>query len=541
MENRALQTRVMMKYSFFLLFVLFAQHQLVAQTVYENDNCVGYGTTNPWNTIWDFTSMKQDKVTGLNIGGGGYFKGMLEYLPDDYDPGNTAIKHPLIIFFHGGDSRGEGGRTDLCKLFKGGGSDQATHLSLPGRVERYNTDDLTQVYNGNTYEYIVVSPQFTVYTRNYPVGATEEPPGNIYPTADHVERVIDFLEARYGDKLDKSRIYLTGYSNGANMITEYVGSSVERAQRVAAIMPVSLCSDMTHFSNAGRTGYNIGAAQLKTWFVNCVSDYPCSISVPQTWVNSIRTAPGYIEPRFTILNNSHANPLYKCSDSLPHDAWSRAYDANFKESYVNGNGANDNVNLNMYEWFIRQTNVPLPVKLKSFSARLVNDRVEVQWVTTDEQNNELFTIERAGPDQKFAPIGTVPGAINHTGEKTYGFVDDNPLPELSFYRLKQTDIDGKFTYFDIRKVLNPRNKQFSVIVSPNPFVSDLSVFVSVQSPQRVTISLTDMTGKVLRSTTHSYSHGGAELKISAAGLPSGIYFLKAAGESFHLTQKVVKK
>src|SRR5690606_549030 len=142
--------------------------------------------------------MKQRKVTGLNIGGGGYFKGMLEYLPDDYDPDNTAIKHPLNIFFDGGDSKGEGGRVNWCRLFKGGGDDRASHLSIPGRVERYNTDALTQVYNGNTYKYIVVSPQFTVYTRNYPEGVTTEPSGNVYPTAIHVERVIDFLEARYG-------------------------------------------------------------------------------------------------------------------------------------------------------------------------------------------------------------------------------------------------------------------------------------------------------------------------------------------------------
>lgn len=531
----------MTKYSFFLVSILLGLYQLPAQTVYENDDCVDYpsGYAGTWDPVWNFTDMKQRKVTGLNIGGDGFFKGMLEYLPDDYDPGNTTIKHPLIIFFHGGDSKGEGGRTDLCRLFKGGGTDKATHLSIPGRVERYNTDDLTQEYNGNTYKYIVVSPQFTAYRRAYPEPAP--PNQNVYPSADQVENVIDFLEARYGDKLDKSRIYLTGFSNGANMITEYAGSSVERAQRVAAIMPVSLCSQMNHFSNAGKTGYNIGAAGLKTWFVNCTADSPCPTSVPETWINDIRTATGYVEPRFTILNNARPDPLYQCSDTNAHDAWSRAYSADFRQSFVNGNGANDNVNLNIYEWFIRQTNVPLPVKLKSFSARLVNNRVEVQWVTTDELNNELFTVERAGPDQQFTAIGTVPGAINHTGERTYGFVDENPLPELSFYRLKQTDIDGKFTYFDIKRIVNPRDKQFSLTVSPNPFGSQLSVYVTVKSPQRVTISLTDMTGKVLRTSTKPHSHGTEELKISGAGLPNGIYFLKAAGESFHLTQKVIKK
>ena len=68
------------------------------------------------------------------------------------------------------------------------------------------------------YEFIVISPQFNDYTRN------QDGTGN-YPSYQAVEDVIDYVEAKY--RIDKRRIYLTGLSNGANMITEYAASSVD--------------------------------------------------------------------------------------------------------------------------------------------------------------------------------------------------------------------------------------------------------------------------------------------------------------------------
>ena len=109
---------------------------------------------------------------------------------------------------------------ELCRLFKDRGGDSAGHKTFPGRVER-NTSNLTQVYNGVTYEYIVVAPQFNKYTRL--VSGTPD----AFPSAKQVENVINYVVARY--RVDPRRIYLTGYSNGANMIIEYVGSSLAQS------------------------------------------------------------------------------------------------------------------------------------------------------------------------------------------------------------------------------------------------------------------------------------------------------------------------
>lgn len=361
---------ILPRFSALLLSIL-----LIEGAAAQTTSCVNYDSRYPittpsgkkylWNPLWNFSPMKMKKVSGLNIGGDNYFNGMLEYVPPSYSQAaNASKKYPIIISFHGGAAKGFGSSTELCRLFKDRGADSAGNKTFPGRVER-STSNLTQVYNGVTYEYIVVAPQFNKYTRLVP-GTPDA-----FPSAKQVENVINYVVARY--RVDPRRIYLTGYSNGANMIIEYVGSSLARAQRVAAIMPVSLCSQLGHASNNSYGVYAkyIGQAKLKTWFVYCESDNCGSgpiLNVPNKWVDSINKTSGAVKPRYTRLRNLNPATLYNCSDSLLHDAWSRAFDPNFRASYVytpSGSvGANDGVNLNMYQWFIRQQNTA-PVAAKS--------------------------------------------------------------------------------------------------------------------------------------------------------------------------------
>ncbi len=505
---------------------------LNAQDICSNYQSVVTSYTGTWNPLWNFPVMKQVKVPNLNFAT--YFRGLLEYKPLDYNALNTSIKHPLIIYFHGRASRGVGTDLHLCRLFKDDSpDDRATFKALPGRIEN-NTSEFTQ----GSDKYIVVSPQFWKYERAYP----EPSGGNAYPSADEVEDVIDYVLARYPDKINTRKIYLTGYSNGANMIMEYVASSVERASRIAAVMPVSICSQIGHFSNTniGVSAANIVNAGLKTWFVQCEVDNPCGLT-SQGWIDAFENIDPNFQYRYTVLRNLNPPTLYNCSDSLLHDSWSRAYDPNFTASFIDGTGANDGINQNVYQWFNNQTNAILPVVMKSYSARLVNNYVELNWTTTDEKNNSHFTIERAGPDQKFKSIGTVRGAGDNSGERNYSFKDNSPLSGLSHYRLSQTDIDGKQTYFDIKKIINRIGDQNAVIVSPNPFNSELSAFINLSRSQKVFISLTDMTGKVLKRTSGVYGQGSSEVKIPANDLSNGIYLFKISGEDFSTTQKIVKK
>lgn len=90
-------------------------------------------------------------------------------------------------------------------------------------------------------------------------------------------------------------------------------------------------------------------------------------------------------------------------------------------------------------------NNPLPIELLSFDAMRTGNVVDVRWSTATEINNEWFDVERSRNGEEFASIGRVAGAINSQSTLHYAYVDANPLGGTSFYRLRQTDLDGTTT------------------------------------------------------------------------------------------------
>jgi predicted SpoU family rRNA methylase len=107
-----------------------------------------------------------------------------------------------------------------------------------------------------------------------------------------------------------------------------------------------------------------------------------------------------------------------------------------------------------YDAFITKfnTNGILPVKLISFNATLANEKVNCTWETASEINNDYFTLEKSKDGRSFEAVGNVKGQGNSNRNIRYNYTDNNPFGGISYYRLKQTDFDGKYTYSTIVKV-----------------------------------------------------------------------------------------
>src|SRR5690606_16141183 len=91
-------------------------------------------------------------------------------------------------------------------------------------------------------------------------------------------------------------------------------------------------------------------------------------------------------------------------------------------------------------------NVPLPVQLLDFNARAEDSEVHLTWTTLTEINNDYFTIERSADGKDWEELVAVPGSGNTNTVRRYSWDDRKPLLGRSYYRLKQTDFDGTFTY-----------------------------------------------------------------------------------------------
>ncbi|MBW6480923.1 MAG: hypothetical protein K0B37_15945 [Bacteroidales bacterium] len=89
----------------------------------------------------------------------------------------------------------------------------------------------------------------------------------------------------------------------------------------------------------------------------------------------------------------------------------------------------------------------LPIELLSFGPEIKSGHVVLNWTTGTEINNDFFTIERSRDSYGWEVLGFVNGAGNSSTPKSYTFNDIHPLDGLAYYRLKQTDFDGRFKYY----------------------------------------------------------------------------------------------
>ncbi len=105
-------------------------------------------------------------------------------------------------------------------------------------------------------------------------------------------------------------------------------------------------------------------------------------------------------------------------------------------------------------------NTSLPIELVSFEATAQEKEVALTWVTASELNNDYFTVERSADGSSWEVVLTKQGAGTTTQRTEYNALDSRPLAGLSYYRLKQTDFDGKFSYSSIQSVfMNSADKQ----------------------------------------------------------------------------------
>ena len=166
----------------------------------------------------------------------------------------------------------------------------------------------------------------------------------------------------------------------------------------------------------------------------------------------------------------------------------------------------------------------LPIGLLNFSATPDNNKVDLQWTTSIESNNSYFTVERSRNGSIFdsiAHVGSEAPQGNSSTPLDYGAVDLHPFAGLSYYRLRQTDLDGHSSYSTIVPVNFDHKQNF--MVYPNPSRGALYVTGIDVSASSVMAQWFDMSGKLLVQATVPVQGGSAGMNVN---LNNGIYVLK---------------
>lgn len=181
-----------------------------------------------------------------------------------------------------------------------------------------------------------------------------------------------------------------------------------------------------------------------------------------------------------------------------------------------------------------RTTTTLPVTFANFIAQPQPTTVLLSWQTLLEQRNVSFAIERSANGRYWQQVGLVPGAGNSTQLLNYAFTDQQPLNGTSYYRLKQTDVDGTYTYSPTRMVKMQYNESGSFIY-PNPVFTELVVKGSNEDLKE--LKILNALGQDLTHLVQVTRSAETQSVVDMTALAAGIYIVKTKSRSF----KVLKK
>ncbi|MBN2008747.1 T9SS type A sorting domain-containing protein [candidate division KSB1 bacterium] len=184
---------------------------------------------------------------------------------------------------------------------------------------------------------------------------------------------------------------------------------------------------------------------------------------------------------------------------------------------------------------------PLPVELSSFTYSIDGGDVKLGWTTASETNNFGFDIERS-IDAKWEKVGFVEGCGTTSAPQYYEFIDHHMANRTCYYRLRQIDTDGTFSYSSTLCVAPdiPDKIQLAQCY-PNPFNASTKISYVLSEANFVSLKIYDMRGKEVAKLYEGLQAADSySVQFDASAYSSGVYFYKLqAGNDIVKTQKML--
>jgi len=191
-------------------------------------------------------------------------------------------------------------------------------------------------------------------------------------------------------------------------------------------------------------------------------------------------------------------------------------------------------------------NIILPVRLLSFKGQTKDPPAGgqggygfLQWVSAEETNDLIYTVESSDDGSKFTSIGTVPGQAGAGLGASYQFTDPRPLAGARYYRLRLTS--GTYSTYSSQVMLSDGSIEFAIRSLGNPFTDHITMELASPGSATVRLSLIDMYGRVVKAQQQPLIQGLNNFEIRGLeGLANGTYVLQMTTGDKIFTQKMVK-
>ena len=170
------------------------------------------------------------------------------------------------------------------------------------------------------------------------------------------------------------------------------------------------------------------------------------------------------------------------------------------------------------------TGCPLPIELVYFNGTCQEGVKTFNWATASEHNNQFFTIEHSQDGSDFYPVQVIEGAENSTVLINYNTTLIDNEPKFVYYRLKQTDLDGAFTYSNLVHVDCIESQP--IFVNPNPFEGQLTIELGNVGENDIEILVIDVNGRVVFKGIKEKFMKSQQMTLDLSHLSGGVYFLE---------------
>ena len=172
-----------------------------------------------------------------------------------------------------------------------------------------------------------------------------------------------------------------------------------------------------------------------------------------------------------------------------------------------------------------RTDANLPVELLYFHATCMGDAVQFEWSTASETNNEYFTIERSTDAVNYEEIARIQGAGTTSQRSDYSFMADNSNSGMTYYRLRQTDIDGKYEIFTPIALQCSAEQATDIDLYPVPARDMVNIISNGENMSRVEVYT------IQGSRIMSREAEGTRTQINVSTFAAGAYIVKVTTET----------
>lgn len=183
----------------------------------------------------------------------------------------------------------------------------------------------------------------------------------------------------------------------------------------------------------------------------------------------------------------------------------------------------------------------LPIELLYFTGNINEGLVDLFWSTASEINNDYFNLFKSQDGINWINFMQIDGAGTTASTMTYSKTDNSPFLGTSYYKLKQTDFDGNFSFSNIIVIQNGFITEQEIIPFPNPTNgNEIGLEIVGFSQENMIITITDIVGKVHFTMPYNINSSRQIISLSFEDkLSGGTYFVTGSANDKVISKKIM--